>query len=96
MFAETPTEQTTAITDLLLSLQAIGAIWMLNKYHVERSVWTDLWLWFFGLLSAARLLGAILGRRGESVNKSGCQSRKRENRWSGTGMGESCGVQRAP
>lgn len=31
MFTESPTEQTTAITDLLLSLQAIGAIWILKK-----------------------------------------------------------------
>lgn len=59
MFAESPTEQTTAITDLFLSLQAIGAIWVLNKNLVKRPVWTDLWTWFFGLLSAASLLGAI-------------------------------------
>lgn len=59
MFAESATEQTTAITDLLLSLQAIGAIWILKRSQVRRPVWTDLWTWFLGLLSAASLLGAI-------------------------------------
>ena len=59
MFAESPTEQTTAITDLLLSLQAIGAIWILKRSQVRRPVWTDLWTWFLGLLSAASLPGAI-------------------------------------
>ena len=59
MFTESPTEQTTAITDLLLSLQAIGAIWILKRNQIRRPVWTELWTWFFGLLSAASLLGAI-------------------------------------
>ena len=59
MFVESPTEQTTAITDLFLSLQSIVAIWILNRSLVKRSVWTDLWTCLYGLLSAASLLGAI-------------------------------------
>lgn len=59
MFAESPTEQTTAITDLFLSLQAIGAIWVLKRNQNRRPVWTELWTWFLGLLSTASLLGAI-------------------------------------
>ncbi len=31
MFVESPTEQTTAITDLFLSMQAMGAIWLLRR-----------------------------------------------------------------
>ncbi len=59
MFVESPTEQTTAVTDLILSLQAVGAIWLMNKSLVRRPVWTELWTWLFSLLSAASLLGAI-------------------------------------
>lgn len=59
MFVEIPTEQTTAVTDLILSLQAIGAIWILNRSQVRRPIWTDLWTGLFGLLSATSLLGAI-------------------------------------
>lgn len=59
MFVDCATEQTTAMTDLLLSLQAIAAIWILNRSLVKRPLWTDLWTWLFGLLSAASLLGAI-------------------------------------
>lgn len=59
MFVESPTEQTTAITDLFLSLQAIGAIWILNRSQAKRPGWTDLWTWFFSLLSLSSLLGAL-------------------------------------
>lgn len=47
------------MTDLILSLQAIGAIWLLKRNQIRRPVWTELWTWFLGLLSAASLLGAI-------------------------------------
>lgn len=59
MFTESPTEQTTAITDLFLSLQAFGAVWLVRRTPVKRHGWTPLWKWFFSLLSAASLLGAI-------------------------------------
>lgn len=59
MFIDSQTEQTTAITDLILSLQAIAAVWILRRSPVRRPVWTDAWTWFFSLLSVASLLGAI-------------------------------------
>jgi hypothetical protein len=60
VFVDSPTEQTTAITDLILALQSLAAIVMLRRSHVNRPMWTDVWKMFFGLLCIASFLGAIV------------------------------------
>lgn len=54
-----PTEQSTAITDLVLGVMAIVAAAYLNTFsHINR--WKiSLWIWVFGLMSVASILGAI-------------------------------------
>ncbi len=59
MFVDSPTEQTTAITDLVLALQALCAIVVLRRSPVRRPMWTDVWTWCFGLLCFASVFGAV-------------------------------------
>lgn len=59
MFIDSPTEQTTAVTDLILALQAMVAIFVLRNAPARRLLWTDIWTWTFALLSVAGLLGAV-------------------------------------
>lgn len=59
MFVESPTEQTTSITDLILALQSLVTIVMLKMSHVRRPMWTDVWTTIFGLLCLASFLGAV-------------------------------------
>ena len=58
MFAENPTEQTTAITDVILAAQAIAAIAVSRRGVPRKPMWTDIWCWVFGCLSVASFLGA--------------------------------------
>ncbi len=58
MFVDSPTEQTTAVTDLLIAVQCVGVIVLLNRIDSKRPMWTDVWKWFFGLLCLASALGA--------------------------------------
>lgn len=60
MFVISPSEQTTAITDLILALQSLAAIVMLKRTPVKRPMWTDVWTTFFGLLCLASFLGAVV------------------------------------
>jgi hypothetical protein len=60
VFVISPTEQTTAITDLILALQSFVAIVMLKRIDVKRPMWTDVWTTFFGLLCLASFLGAVV------------------------------------
>lgn len=59
MFTDNPTEQTTAVTDLFLTLQCIVAIGLLNRIKIQKPMWTDLWKYFYGLLGLASFLGAV-------------------------------------
>ena len=59
-FIDIPTEQTTALTDLLLALvSASGVYWIVRKgLHTDKKK-TIIWTTAFTLLTAAALLGAI-------------------------------------
>lgn len=59
-FIDIPTEQTTALTDLLLALvSASGVYWIARKgLHTDKKK-TIIWTTSFTLLTAAALLGAI-------------------------------------
>ncbi len=58
-FIEIPTEQTTAITDVILALQAIAIRWSLGRTSAVRPFWTWIWSWIFTLMCVASLLGAV-------------------------------------
>jgi hypothetical protein len=60
VFVISPSEQTTAITDLILALQSLAAMVMLKRTPVKRPMWTDVWTTFFGLLCLASFLGAVV------------------------------------
>lgn len=59
-FIDIPTEQTTAITDAILALLALGCIFYLWQIGHSGDSWkAGLWAWAFGLLALAAGLGAI-------------------------------------
>ena len=58
-FTSVPTEQTTAVTDAVLVLLAIGCLVSLRRFR-ECDPWrVDLWSWVLGLLALAAGLGAV-------------------------------------
>ena len=59
MFVDSATEQTIAVTDLMLALQAFGAIVMLRMFPIRLPMWTNVWTAFFGLLAVSSTLGAL-------------------------------------
>ena len=72
MFVDSATEQTIAVTDLMLALQAFGAIVMLRTFPIRLPMWTDVWTAFFGLLAVSSTLGALahgmhIGESAQSV-----------------------------
>jgi hypothetical protein len=58
-FIHIPTEQTTAITDAVLTLVALGCLWYLRRIGPGDLWKTNLWSWTFGLLALAAALGTI-------------------------------------
>jgi hypothetical protein len=58
-FTDIPTEQSTAITDAILALLALGCLWYLRRIGQSDPLKTNLWLWIFGLLALAAILGTI-------------------------------------
>jgi len=58
MFTDSPTEMTTAITDVILAAQSAAAIYVIRRRTVARPMWTQVWAWVFALLSIASLIGA--------------------------------------
>lgn len=58
MFTDSPTEMTTAITDVILAAQSAAAIYVIRRKTVARPMWTQVWAWVFALLSVASLIGA--------------------------------------
>ena len=58
-FIDIPTEQTTAVTDAILAVIAIAAATYLHRISQKNRWKTFLWVWVFGLLALASVLGAI-------------------------------------
>lgn len=58
MLTDSPTEMTTAITDVILAAQSAAAIYVIRRRTVARPMWTHVWTWLFALLSVASLIGA--------------------------------------
>lgn len=58
MFTDSPTEMTTAVTDVILATQSAAAIYVIRRKTVARPMWTQVWTWVFSLLSIASLIGA--------------------------------------
>lgn len=59
LFIDIATEQTTAITDVILAIQAIAIRLYLGRVPVVRPFWTWIWSWIFSLMCLASLLGAV-------------------------------------
>jgi len=59
-FIDIPTEQTTAATDALLALIALGAFFVVRRAGREKDRWkTTIWVWAWALLFVASALGAV-------------------------------------
>lgn len=58
IFTDIPTEQTTAVTDVILALMALGAAIYLHRIGQQEPWKAGVWAWAFGLLALAALLGA--------------------------------------
>lgn len=59
MLTDSPTEMTTAVTDVILAVQSAAAIYVIRRKTVTRPMWTQVWAWVFALLSVASLIGAV-------------------------------------
>ena len=59
-FISIPTEQTTAITDLILAGQSMICLHFVRPRSTNRCFALSLWAWVFGLLSFSSLLGAFV------------------------------------
>ena len=59
MLTDSPTEMTTAVTDVILAMQSAAAIYVIRRKTVTRPMWTQVWAWVFALLSVASLIGAV-------------------------------------
>jgi hypothetical protein len=70
-FIDIPTEQTTAITDVILALLALGSALYLRQIGQSDPWKANLWAWAFGLLALAAGLGAIAHgfQMSETVNQ---------------------------
>ncbi len=55
---DSPTEQTTAITDLILAVLSFGCALSVHRRRMADPWKATLWVWAFGLLSLASALGA--------------------------------------
>ena len=58
-FIDIPTEQTTAITDAILAVLAVGCMWYLWRIGRHNRWKTGVWMAAFGLLALGAALGAI-------------------------------------
>jgi multisubunit Na+/H+ antiporter MnhB subunit len=55
-----PTEQTTAITDLILAVQSVICIYLVRSRSTKPCLALSLWIWVFGLLAFSSFLGAFV------------------------------------
>ena len=58
-FISIPTEQTTAITDLILAMQTMICLFVVRRTSTNQDFAMLLWSWVFGLLCVASLLGTV-------------------------------------
>ena len=58
-FIDSPTEQTTAITDVILAALALAAAIYIRLFGQQQPWKANLWAWAFSLLALAAFLGAI-------------------------------------
>ena len=59
-FVDISTEQTTAVTDVLLALVALASVLYLSHIGADSDAFkVRIWSWAFGLLAFASALGAI-------------------------------------
>lgn len=58
-FISIPTEQTTAITDLILAMQTMICLYALRRTSANQDFAMSLWSWVFGLLCVASSLGTV-------------------------------------
>jgi hypothetical protein len=59
-FIDILTEQTTAVTDATLAVMAIAAATYLHQISQKDRWKTNLWVWLFGLLAVASILGTTV------------------------------------
>jgi len=59
-FIDIPTEQTTAITDAVLALLALGCSFYLCRIRSYEPWKTKVWSWAFGLIAVSAVLGTIV------------------------------------
>jgi hypothetical protein len=59
-FIDSPTEQTTAITDVILMIMAVAAAVYLRQIGLANPWKSRVWVWAFGLLAVAAALGAVV------------------------------------
>ena len=59
MFVDSPTEWTTAVTDLILTMELLCAIVYVAQFRWIDKWKASLWIWLFGVTGIATLLGAI-------------------------------------
>ncbi len=59
-FVDSPTEQTTALTDAILAGLALGCLWYLRRIARHQPWKANVWSWVMALLALAAALGAIV------------------------------------
>ncbi len=59
MWISIPTEQTTAWTDLILTILALACLIAIKGIAKPKPIWTSAWIGVFGLLALASFLGAL-------------------------------------
>lgn len=59
-FVDTPTEQTTAITDAILAVLALAGAGYLHQIGPQHPFKANLWAWAFGLLALSAFLGTVV------------------------------------
>ena len=60
MYTDSPTEMTTAITDVILAAQSAAAIYVIRRKTVARPMWTQVWAWV-GRYSAREHVAVDIG-----------------------------------
>ena len=58
-FTNSPTEKTTAVTDILLALVAAGAICYLQEIESPEAWKINIWSWAFGFIALSSFFGAM-------------------------------------
>jgi len=59
-FVSIPTEQTSAVTDLILAVQSIVCLFVVRRTSENQGLAITLWTWVFALLCIASSIGAVV------------------------------------